>query len=102
MISTKAIVPQEHAELYREIELMSKLEHFCDGCDYLEEFKDYEEWGSATVYRCSEFSCKWDMCPDDDDCPRHDEYEELREEYDAMQACDDLDDNEWEEARDDH
>lgn len=78
-----------HEALFRELALESKLENFCDRCEYREEFRDYEDWGSEVVYRCSDFSCKADLCPDSTDCPMHDEYEELREQYEETQRCDD-------------
>lgn len=88
-MNSKTIVPQDHEELHRELRLESQIENFCAGCDYLEEFKDYEDWGSETVYRCSDYTCKADLCPDSPNCPRYDEYIELQAKLEEIEGDDD-------------
>lgn len=65
-----------------------KIRCFCDDCDYKRECGGYEEFWGEKVYR-SEVTCVAELDPEWDECPRHDEYQELVDELEAGEEAED-------------
>lgn len=61
-----------------------KISCFCDDCDYKFDCGGYEEFWGARVYR-SEVTCDAELDPEGDECPRHDEYQDLVDELEAAE-----------------
>ena len=64
--------------------LAAQLEQFCFDCEYCEECGGFDYAYGAPLF-VSETTCPGLGDPGDMGCPRHDEYEELRAEYDVIE-----------------
>lgn len=60
-------------------------ENFCTDCEYIVILNEREEYWGSTCYR-EVPSCKAEFDPEDGNCPRRKEYEELVKQKEAKQA----------------
>lgn len=73
----------------REIELMLKIDNFCECCDRCDDCGDWDFARGAPAYQ-SEQTCPADFDPGRElDCPYHDEYQALLDEQAEMEAAED-------------
>lgn len=70
------------------LSLEYQIEHFCDNCPHCYDCGGFEEFWGEKVYR-SEVTCDAELDPEWDECPRHDEYQELVNELEADEEAED-------------
>lgn len=95
--SVPSLCPAEYAlndilsqidEIYPEWEElcdMSDPEKFCEECEYKRTVREREEYWGSICYREFEM-CKAELDPEDGNCPKCKEYEELVKQKEAKQA----------------
>lgn len=70
-------------EEIEELERALDDERFCEGCEYISDTVDYEEYWGFRVARETP-RCPADFWPDAEDCPRRDEWLDAAERLEAL------------------